>query len=57
MGGVAIGIQASPDISCLVVGAVRIVIDVSHILDRLIYSTDPVLVACRQIYHLLQPTC
>lgn len=35
MGGVAIGIQASPDISCLVVGAVRIVIDVSHILDRL----------------------
>ena len=29
MGGVAIGVQASPDISCLVVGAVRIAIDVS----------------------------
>lgn len=36
MGGVVIGIQASPDISCLVVSAVRIVIDVSCILDRLI---------------------
>lgn len=32
MGGVAIGIQAYPDISCLVVGAIRIAIDVSNIL-------------------------
>ena len=37
MGGVAIGIQASPDISCLVVGAVRIVIDVSHIRYKTIF--------------------
>lgn len=43
MRGVAIGIQASPEISSLIVGGVRIVIDVSVLLII-------VLLCCRQIF-------
>ena len=53
MGGLAIGAQAGPEISCLIVGAVRVIIDVRYRLSKSIFGTDLAFVARCQICHFL----